>query len=262
MAIITFKRIRIAILLFMLAAVAIATWRQNTAIANWVAPLDLTLYPINGDGSPATKKYIASLTVGRFDDITRFLNEEARAYGIYTRPLVKLSLGPEETSIPPYPPRHGNVLAIIFWSLHLRWWLHENVSSFGLEPRHIRIFVIYHRAQGKKPLRHSFGLHKGLVGVVHAFALADQDGENNMVITHELMHTLGATDKYNADGQPRFPDGYGDPEQKPLYPQGYAEIMAGRIALSAGRSVIPTSLDQCLIGPETAQEIHWREKKS
>ena len=27
---------------------------------------------------------------------------------------------------------------------------------------------------------------------------------------------------------PRFPDGYGDPHQVPLYPQRFAEIMAGR----------------------------------
>ncbi len=262
MAVFTFKRIRIAILLFILATVATATWRQTHAIANWVAPLELTLYPVNGDGAAETEQYISHLSTDRFDDITGFLDEEAKAYGVSTTPLVELSLGPEQSGRPPYPPRHGSMLDIVLWSLKLRWWLHEHVSSFGLDPRQIRIFVVYHRAQGDKPLRHSFGLQKGLVGVVHAFAVPDQDGENDMVITHELLHTLGATDKYGPGGQPRFPDGYGDPERKPLYPQDYAEIMAGRIALAAGRSEIPASLDQCLIGPETASEIHWRKAGS
>ena len=46
------------------------------------------------------------------------------------------------------------------------------------------------------------------------------DGGNDMVIAHELLHTLGATDKYDpVNNAPRFPDGYGDPQQMPLYPQ-------------------------------------------
>jgi hypothetical protein len=259
MAVITFKKIRIAILLFVLATVAMATWQQSRAVANWTSPLELTLYPINGDGTAEVEKYIAGLHQNRFDDITRFLVEEAKAYGVDTTPLVELELGPEENQLPPSPPRDASRLDIALWSLKLRWWLHETVSSWGLDRRHIRIFVVYHRAHGKTPLHHSFGLQKGLVGVVHAFAIPDQDGENSMVIAHELMHTLGATDKYGADGQPRYPDGYGDPEQQPRYPQDYAEIMAGRIATSATTSRIPASLDDCLIGPETAQEIHWLE---
>jgi hypothetical protein len=259
MLIITFKRIRVAILLWVLATVALATWHQSRAVADWTSPLQLTLYPINGDGTREVADYIAGLRQDRFEDITRFLDDEAKAYDVSTTPLVYLSLGPEKTAVPPAPPRGGSRLDIILWSLQLRWWLHETVSSFGLDRRHIRIFVVYHRGQDNVPLSHSFGLQKGLVGVVNAFAVPDQDGANSMVITHELMHTLGATDKYGRAGQPRFPDGYADPEKEPRYPQDYAEIMAGRIATSATTSEIPADLGQCIIGPETAAEIHWRK---
>jgi len=78
------------------------------------------------------------------------------------------------------------------------------------------------------------------------------------VIAHELLHTLGATDKYvPANDAPRFPDGYGDPRQVPLYPQSSAEVMAGRRMLSATRWEEPASLDEVVIGPATALEIRW-----
>jgi len=78
------------------------------------------------------------------------------------------------------------------------------------------------------------------------------------VVAHELLHTLGATDKYDrASGRPQVPDGLGDPGQTPLFPQRYGEIMAGRIATSAGDAVIPDGLAQMRVGPATAREIGW-----
>jgi hypothetical protein len=85
------------------------------------------------------------------------------------------------------------------------------------------------------------------------------DGENDVVIAHELLHTVGASDKYlPGTDAPRFPDGYGDPNQVPLYPQRYAEIMAGRRMLSADRWQQAASLDEVLVGTATALEIRWR----
>jgi len=62
-----------------------------------------------------------------------------------------------------------------------------------------------------------------------------------------------------ASGQPLFPEGYAQPERKPLYPQHKAEVMGGRIPLSSTRSDIPGSLKRTLIGPTTATEINWLE---
>jgi len=255
---VTFKRLRIAILLGILATVAGSTWYQVHAMANWSRPLKMTLYPINGTGAATVAEYIRKLRVDDFADIARFLDEEADAYKVTTTPLVNLQLGPELHSLPPEPPaRQEGIFAVGKWSLGLRYWLYQHLSTFGLETRHIRMLVIYHGENGNKPLKHSFGLRKGLVGVVNAFALPDQNAQNNVVIAHELLHTLGATDKYDREGNPRFPTGYGDPQQNPLFPQDFAEIMAGRIALSRNESAIPESLDQTLIGEETAREIRW-----
>ncbi len=72
-------------------------------------------------------------------------------------------------------------------------------------------------------------------------------------------NTFGATDKYDpATTQPRYPDGYADPGQSPLYPQRFAEIMGGRIPLSETQSETPHTLDLAIVGDRTAGEIHWR----
>ena len=83
--------------------------------------------------------------------------------------------------------------------------------------------------------------------------------QNNDVIAHEFLHTLGATDKYEAaTNQPLFSDGYADPDLSPLLPQHFAEIMAGRTPLSKSEAETPPSLDDALIGGKTVQEINWR----
>ena len=83
-------------------------------------------------------------------------------------------------------------------------------------------------------------------------------GSNNIVIAHELMHTLGASDKYDlGSGAPIYPDGFAEPGRLPRYPQPNAEIMAGRRALSATVFDMPAGLRDVVVGPVTASEIRW-----
>jgi len=104
-------------------------------------------------------------------------------------------------------------------------------------------------------------MQKGLIGVVHTFALRTMAGSNSIVITHELLHTLGATDKYDLrSGDPLFPSGFADPDRKPLYPQDKAEIMAGRRPVSEHDAEMPRSLGGVVVGPATAAEIRWTQQ--
>jgi hypothetical protein len=99
-----------------------------------------------------------------------------------------------------------------------------------------------------------------MVGIVNAFANRRQTQINNVVIAHEFLHTLGATDKYDpGSGQPLYPSGYAEPERTPLVPQRYAEIMGGRIAESESEAMMPMSLSYVVIGLETAREIGLAE---
>ena len=83
---------------------------------------------------------------------------------------------------------------------------------------------------------------------------------NNVIIAHEFLHTLGASDKYDpADGLPLFPLGFAEPEKEPRFPQRLAEIMGGRIPLSDYDAEIPGSLKHVIIGADTALEIRLIE---
>jgi hypothetical protein len=76
-----------------------------------------------------------------------------------------------------------------------------------------------------------------------------------VVIAHELLHTLGASDKYDPQSlAPVFPEGYAEPDRQPRHPQRLAEIMAGRFALAEGQLAMPERLGQTLIGPHGGRD--------
>jgi hypothetical protein len=252
-----FRAIRIAILLLILVFTGLGTWLARARTTSWEHTLRVAVFPIDADGSPATRAYIASLTRASFQPIDDFFTEEARRYGVQLPDPVDVFLGPEVAAVPPAVPRGGNVVQVMLWSLQLRFWAWRHARYDRLAPD-IRIFVLYHDPAHVQRVAHSLGLQKGLVGVVYAFAAEEQAGPNDVVIAHELLHTLGATDKYDpATNFPAHPDGYAEPQRDPLWPQDHAEIMAGRIPLSPQRAEIPAGLEQTLIGSATAREIRW-----
>ena len=120
--------------------------------------------------------------------------------------------------------------------------------------------MLYYDPETHSRLDHSLGLKEGHICMVKAFASRHQAASNNMIIAHEMQHTLGATDKYDLQTlQPIYPEGYADPGQSPPLPQRYAEIMGRAIPLSASESIPPDSLALTVIGPQTAKEIKWLE---
>ena len=253
-----FKMLRILILLLVLLVVALTTWQDRYRSTRWREPLYVAIYPIAADESPVTLRYVAALDAERFKPIDGFFIREAERYRLNAPEPVKTRLRSEMHERPPQRAPGAGLLATAWWSLRLRFWAWR-ASGHVNEPEDIRMFVLYHDPALTPQVPHSLGLTKGLIGVVYAFAAPDMDGENGVVIAHELLHTVGASDKYlPGTDAPRFPDGYGDPEQVPLYPQHFAEIMAGRKMLSAQRWQQAESLDEVLIGHATALEIRWQ----
>jgi hypothetical protein len=252
-----FKKFRILILLAVLIAVAGMTHYQQRTITNWLQPLSVEIYPIHGDDSPQTANYIDGLTEDVFRALPAFFAEEAERYRIPLNQVIRLQLNSPLKSLPPKPPSERRWYSVMAWSMHLRYWVYRQTDSSTLGSTVIRLFLIYHAPRDNIPLEHSLGLSKGLIGVVHVFAEPEQEAQNNVVIAHEVLHTLGASDKYEPGGYPQFPEGFGDPAQEPLYPQQWAEIMGGRLALSDSIAEIPSHLNRCLVGPMTAREIRW-----
>ena len=249
------RRFRIGILLVILFIVAATTWSDRQRTTDWSFPLWVGVFPVNGDGTPVTAQYIAALDPGQFAAIDGFFAAEAHAYGVTLEQPVKVVLYPPVTDLPPRLPPSAGLAGTIWWSLKLRYYTWQHAGS---TPADIRLFVLYHDAETTSAVPHSLGLQAGLLGVVYAYADDVLDEPNNVVIAHEVLHTLGATDKYDpATNQPLFPQGYGERDAEPLFPQTLAEIMAGRIAISDDQAEMPDGLSSVVVGPETATEIRW-----
>ena len=223
----------------------------------WKYRLPVNIYLINGDDSPVAAEYLRSLTVEDFKPIETFMSDEAARYGQKTRTLIEIRLGGKIENQPPVPPGNGSGVEVIVWSLKMRWWTYWNTDTVGPGPQ-VKMFVLYFDPAQNKRLGHSTGLQKGLIGRVNTFAASSMTKQNNVIIAHEFLHTLGATDKYDpATNLPLSPDGYANPALKPLLPQRFAEIMAGRRPLSTTEAETPATLEDSLIGRKTAQEINW-----
>ena len=261
MRIFTFKNLRILILLLLLAVVANHVKDQKLVTQGWYKTLDIVIYPINPTGSPIVQRYINSLSDNNYSAIDKFIKRESEKYGIVARIPTNTRLGQTLNVIPPAPPvPNGGPINALLWSLKLRWWIWQNAPQEKHDKYLVRMFVLYHDPSQLNQLKHSVGLQKGLVGIVNAFGVKSQNQQNNMVIAHEFLHTVGASDKYDALGNPIIPEGLGDPNQSPLYPQRFTEIMAGRRAISASHAKMPDSFKRIVIGIKTAQEIGWVSK--
>jgi hypothetical protein len=252
------KFIRVSVLLLVLATVLGTTWLDRARTTSWKNTLWVGVFPINADGSDVADRYIASLTTEDFASLESFFARESSRYGVSVQRPIRVELYPPARTAPPVLAPGSGALATAWWSLKMRWFAYRAADVPGRAPSHIRVFVMYHDPALSERVPHSLGLQKGLVGVVHAFADREMGGQNNIVIAHETMHTVGATDKYDLDsGDPVYPGGFAEPERQPRYPQEKAEIMAGQRAVSARQHEMPDGLREVVVGSATAREIGW-----
>lgn len=251
-----FRRVRIAMLLVMLVIVATITLLDQRKIASWSTPVRVVVHPIVGEPSAAVHDYVTALGTPQLAPAAAFVDTEARRYGRSLEPsAVTLVLGQRLTEQPPRVPEDPGPLSAVLWSLSFRAWALRTAWSLELEPADVRLFVVFHEALAGRALEHSTGLAKGRIGVVKLFAAPSAEPLNAVVLAHELLHTLGATDKYGPGGQPLEPHGLAEPSRG--YPQALAELMAGAVAVSPTEARLPVSLDECVIGRQTALEVGW-----
>ena len=256
------RKLRIAVLLYVLAFVAVGTLVESNEATNWDFPLHVVVYPIAADGTPAVKEHIDTLDSRDFTALASFLADEASRHSVALDRPFAFSLAPERgMSLPAIAPRPSRV-QILLWSLRMRWLSLKLNWRSNLPKPDITVFAVYHDPDSNLVLDSSTALRKGLIAVANLYADSGYRGSNQLVIAHELLHTLGATDKYDYGSlQPLYPLGYAEPERNPLHPQRFAEIMAGRRALSADTAEMPSRLRDVQIGPVTAIEIGWPDGK-
>ena len=251
------KKLRIFILLMVFFIVAGDTYLTKYRAISWDETLWVAVYPINPENDPRIERYISKLSNRNFTQVEQFFEREASEFGLPQNKPFKIMLAHEVQELPPTPPERGShALQMGWWSLKLRKWA-WSMDESDFSP-HIKMFIVYHPYERDKELPHSLGMEKGMIGVVQAFAHREMEGKNNLVIAHEMLHTIGSTDKYSYESlEPSYPDGYAEPDKAPRYPQRYAELMGGRTPLSETQSFMPRSLRSVKIGSKTATEINW-----
>ena len=251
-----FKTIRVFVLLIILATVVQQTFIEKADLF-WKDNFYVAVYPVNADGSSEVAGYIKALSRDDFEPMAEYFANQGARYDLGLRRPVEVQLGDVVSEIPPAPPKGCNLLSTMMWSLKFRWFAWNNSPKVNLMPD-IRLYLLYYNPVTNPVLSHSTALSKGRLGRVNLFGDNAYSKQNLVILAHELLHTLTASDKYDLQTTlPAYPDGFAEPDKLPRYPQDFAELMGGRVPIGETMAEIPINLSQTLIGKKTAREIGW-----
>jgi hypothetical protein len=257
-----FFRARVSLLLAVLAFVLL--WAgtdcyQRRARTAWGRPLKVALVLVE-------REPVGASTIGLFADRTRALerrlaSEYERHDGRAFSPVSFVLKGPLPVEQAP-PSVEPGALGLLRYSYSLWRWTRELDARADVErgAYDARIYLVMKPASpGGVAFVEGEGEYGGRIGIAQADIDPEMIDFSLFVAAHELMHTLGASDKYDDSGNAVYPDGFAEPEKIPLYPQRGAEIMARDLPLTATSARPPNSLDQLFVGNATAREIGWRK---
>lgn len=135
----------------------------------------------------------------------------------------------------------------------------DRAAGLGPGPWDARLYLLLERprAPGAASYAEGAGAVGGEVGLVRAWVAGDDATLALSALGHELLHCLGASDKYDPAGRAREPEGLAEPERAPRHPQRLAEWMVGEVPVAPGRGRLPAGLEELGVGPVTAREIGW-----
>jgi len=257
----TFYRVRVAVLLAVLAGVLLYAWRdyrRRTQRLDWNQTLTVGIVLLRQ--GTVDDDVVADLRT-RASELQRLLAAECRRHRPGApEPFHFVLFGPVDVSAGPPALAGDGWLDQARHSYALWRYLSPVDEGAGVAARGLdaRLYVVLRPPSGgTMHTVEGMGEQGGRVGIV-TVELDDTMVDFAMfVAAHELFHTLGATDKYDAAGRPLVPDGLAEPERQPLYPQRYAELMARHVPLSPSTDRPPETLAELRIGSGTAREIGW-----
>ena len=257
----TFRRIRIGLLLgvlvFTVAWGATRSWHR-WARGNWQRPLQVGLVLLSPGGDVGTENWRrgAVALAARLDaEMARWRGPGGSAFQISVVGPVAWS-GTLPFSPPSASPldRLGHAVEVWRTVRDIDRGADGSVGGFD-----VRVFFLC-APLGEGQL--GFAEGSGAVNGEVAFVRGSCQGDLSLslqAVGHELLHTVGATDRYDAGGHARGPEDLADPDRVPPYPQLHAEWMVGEVPIAPGRGRLPESLEELRIGPVTAREIGWIE---
>lgn len=252
------KKLRIAVLLYVLVFLAAGHYLTRQRSRSWDTPLWVDIYPVHADASAGTAGYVDTLDADSFAAVEAFFAAEAERFDLDTARPFRFSVAEPLTRPPPEPPRDPGIFDALAWSLRLRWQTARLVWTSDRPRPDVVVYAVYHGTDRARVLDASRALEKGMIVVAHLFAGRAAGPTNDVVVAHELLHTVGASDKYDPiTMRPEYPAGYAAPDARPRLPQHDAELMGGRVPVAADAVRMPAGLDEVVIGPVTAAEIGW-----
>jgi hypothetical protein len=261
-----FFLIRVSILLFILFVVVLYALRDlhsRRARKDWDKTLDVAVVLLHVNGTTAVDPEAIRLLKDRSDSLEQRLATEAQRHRgpSAMKPFRVKVFGPVETTEAPPTPASDSPVDLAKQAVDLERWLRDIDPKAGVVADHwdTRIYVTIRGPQSElQSFVEGQSQQDGRIGMVSVELDASMADLTLIVVAHELMHTLGASDKYDpASGRTRIPDGLAEPNRSPLYPQSFAEIMARNRPISVALEAIPLSIDEMAVGPLTAKEIGW-----
>lgn len=255
-----FYRVRVTLLLIVLAGVLLWAgndwWRRRERQA-WARPLRVALVLVERE--PIAPEILSALTSRAFELERRLAQEFQRHGGSGILPFSLVVKGPVAASADPPRVAEQDLWGLLHHSYALWQWTRDLDQRGGVEWRgyDARIYLALRPSRGELNFVEGESEDGGRVGVAQADIDEGMLDFALFVAAHELFHTLGASDKYDATGRATFPGGFAEPERTPLYPQQGAELMARNLPLTATSERPPEKLDELWIGAETAREIGW-----
>lgn len=247
------KRIRVAVLLLVLAGVgvfAILKQRAQASRHSWARPLRVSLVLVST--TPVKPAELQAWSDGT-EALQQWFADEAKREGLRLEVPVLVTLAPTivEAEAPNAPERTGEWVDDSKAALEFRSQL-EALASQGGAKGDVSVVVSLrergaHRVEGIGEAGGSIGLVEGTQGDTKL-------GLELIAVAHELLHLVGAHDGYDENGH-ALPRGFIEPG---VFPQKFAEVMVGEIPLTATTGRVPESLDDVRIGETTAKEIGWK----
>lgn len=231
---------------------------QRRLRKQWRGPMRVALVLV--ERAPVPAATLSGLQDRAFE-LERRLGHEFARYGGTFAPFSIVVKGPVTTGTDPPLAGEQNLQGLVRHSFALWRWTRDLDTRANVEWRayEARIYLVLTPAERERPaFVEGESEDGGRIGVARADIDEDMIDFALFVSTHELMHTLGASDKYDALGRASFPAGYAEPQKSPLFPQRGAEVMARNLPLAPGSERPPETLDELWVGEATAREIGWQ----